>query len=84
MRRRTVDRITVTHLRPMPTCTPLPVKLARAAIWLAQVMCVALLVFAMLTGTLAIIAKMHATDAQLDTAFMQGMQAGHQLCSRGI
>lgn len=84
MMRRTIDRITVTHLRAMPTVTPLRVKLARAGIWLAQVMCVALLVFAMIAGTLAIIVKMHATDAQLDTAFLQGMAAGHQLCPRGI
>lgn len=68
----------------MPTITPLRVKLARAAMWLAQALCVALLVFAMIAGTLALIAKLHATDAQLDTAFMQGMAAGHQLCPRGI
>lgn len=81
---RMVDRITVTHLRAMPTVTPLRVKLARAAMWLAQVTCVALLVFAMITGTLALIVKLHATEAQLDTAFLQGMAAGHQLCPRGI
>jgi hypothetical protein len=83
MMRRTVDRITVT-LHAMPTVTPLSVKLARAGMWLAQVIVAALVVFAILTGTLAVIAKMHATDAQLDTAFMQGMAAGHQLCPRGI
>ena len=84
MMRLTVNRITVTRLRAMPTVTPLRVKLARAAIWLAQVMCGALLVFAMIAGTLALIARLHSTEAQLDNAFLQGMAAGHQLCPRGI
>lgn len=84
MMRRTVDRITVTHLRAMPTVTPLRVKLARVAICLAQTVCAALLVFAMIAGTVSLIAKLHATDAQLDNAFLQGMAAGHQLCPRGI
>ena len=84
MMRRNFGRITVTHLHAMPTVTPLRVKLARAGIWLAQTLVAALLVFAMITGTLVIMAKMHASEAQLDNAFMQGMQAGHQLCPRGV
>ncbi len=83
MMRRTTHT-TATHLHAMPTIRTWRDKLLDAAQWLAQVLCGALLVFAMISGTLALIAKLHATDAQLDTAFLQGMAAGHQLCPRGI
>lgn len=75
-----VDRITVTHLRAMPTVTPWYSGLLRFGRWLALFMCILLII----AGTVTTIAGLNLRQAQLDNAFMQGMAAGHQLCPRGI
>ena len=33
-------------------------------------------------GTTSLIARLHATQAQLDAAFLQGLQSGQQICAR--
>lgn len=38
----------------------------------------------MLFGTATLIAILNGREAQLDSAFMQGMTAGHQLCRGGV
>lgn len=43
-----------------------------------------LLVMLMALGAAAVIAGLYVTNAQLETVFMQGMQAGSQICSRGV
>jgi len=47
--------------------------------WLALFMAVALMVL----GAVKVMAILWTLDAQLDSAFMQGMQAGQQMCARG-
>lgn len=54
-------------------------KLAHQLRWLALgavVVCMAL-------GAVYVIATLSTLDAQLDSAFMQGMKAGAQLCPSG-
>lgn len=38
----------------------------------------------MVIGAMTLIAVLHGREAQLDSAFMQGMVAGSQFCGRGI
>lgn len=35
-------------------------------------------------GTVGLIEQLHATQVQLDSAFMQGMEAGGHLCRGGV
>lgn len=40
------------------------------------------LLVVMVLGTVKVMAILWTLDAQLDSAFMQGMKAGHQICAR--
>lgn len=54
-------------------------QLMRFVRWLALFMVVMLLALA----AAAVIVKLGTIDAQLESAFMQGMAAGQQVCPRG-
>lgn len=54
-------------------------QLLRFLRWLTLFTAVALMVL----GAATVIAKLATLDSQLDSAFMQGMRAGQQLCARG-
>ncbi|MDO8776227.1 MAG: hypothetical protein Q7K57_47470 [Burkholderiaceae bacterium] len=63
----------------IPTVPPRRKQLLRFLRWLALFMAVALMVL----GAVKVMAILWTLDAQLDSAFMQGMQAGQQMCARG-
>jgi len=63
----------------IPTVPPRRKQLQRFLRWLALFMAVALMVL----GAVKVMAILWTLDAQLDSAFMQGMQAGQQMCARG-
>lgn len=79
MRRNYFDPSTARVLQRMPTVTPLRVRLARAAVWLGTVACVVV----MALGVIMLNLNLYQLGDKLDNAFMQGMQAGHQMCPRG-
>jgi hypothetical protein len=63
-----------------PTRTPWVKKFTRFLRWFLLFCAAMLLVLA----TVAVIAKLNTIDAQLDSAFMQGMAAGGRLCRGGV
>lgn len=63
----------------IPTVPPRRKQLLRFLRWLALFMAVALMVL----GAVKVVAILWTLDAQLDSAFMQGMKAGQQMCARG-
>ncbi|HQR98354.1 MULTISPECIES: hypothetical protein [unclassified Polaromonas] len=63
----------------IPTVPSRRKRLLRFLRWLALFMAVALMVL----GAATAIAMLVSIDAQLDSAFMQGMKAGQQMCARG-
>lgn len=66
--------------RVIPTVYSRRRKLARFLAWLAA----AMLLLAMILGTASVITRLATIDAQLDSAFLQGMTAGQQVCPRGL
>ncbi|MDP3614432.1 MAG: hypothetical protein Q8R98_21525 [Rubrivivax sp.] len=62
----------------IPTVPPRRKQLLRFLRWLALFMAVALMVL----GAATAIALLVSMDARLDSAFMQGMKAGQQMCAR--
>lgn len=64
---------------PMPTAPSRRTRALRFARWLLVFM----VLFWMVACTALVIVRLVNVDAQLDSAFLQGMTAGQQLCSRG-
>lgn len=63
----------------IPTVPSRRRQLQRFLQWLALFMVLVL----MLIGAATVIARLSTIEAQLDSAFMQGMTAGQQVCPRG-
>lgn len=63
-----------------PTKTPVSRRVMRWLRWLVLFIALA----AVAIGAVLVIARLHVTEAQLDSVFLQGMTAGHQICRGGV
>ena len=79
-----IGRTATARYRAMPTVSPGRSRLLGFGVWMLVWLCLFAGCMLIVLGTVGLTAKLHATQAQLDAAFMQGMQAGHQMCPRGV